>query len=363
MAVITSARRTYKDTNNITDSYCARIVRADGTVFRFTDAATDLTMTSTNDNGTIVALGAPVTYMSTDGIDLSSVGSTENQAGAVDLEGIITALGLSRDALVSGLFSKARIFIFLTNHTAPIEDEEKLFTGFWGETTLIDGRYVAKFNSLFDVLESDTTILYNLLCPVKLGSVRCGVQLAPSAWQASTAYTATLARDARIGSIVKPITQNFYWQRCTTAGTSGGSEPTWPTTVDSTTNDNTVVWTTQRAFVVDLTAVINTGQSGAVQSTVSLPSGFEDWFKNGFMKVTSGNNVNLTRRIVGNTLNTFTVDYKFREGMTSGSTMQLTVGCEKRQSEDCDTKFNNSRNHQGFKYMPGRKNIAKRGVQ
>ncbi len=30
---------------------------------------------------------------------------------------------------------------------------------------------------------------------------------------------------------------------CTTAGTSGGTEPTWNTAIDATTNDNTAVWT------------------------------------------------------------------------------------------------------------------------
>lgn len=57
-----------------------------------------------------------------------------------------------------------------------------------------------------------------------------------TAWAASTAYV--------VGDIRRPTTATPYYYVCTTAGTSGGTEPTWSTTVDGTTTDNTVVWTT-----------------------------------------------------------------------------------------------------------------------
>jgi hypothetical protein len=56
------------------------------------------------------------------------------------------------------------------------------------------------------------------------------------AWAATTAYS--------VGDAVEPTTPNGYRYVCTTAGTSGGSEPTWPTTgIGSTIVDGTVVWT------------------------------------------------------------------------------------------------------------------------
>ena len=54
-------------------------------------------------------------------------------------------------------------------------------------------------------------------------------------WTASTAYI--------VGDTVIPTTPNDNVYKCTTAGTSGSSEPTFPTTEDQTVNDNTVVWT------------------------------------------------------------------------------------------------------------------------
>lgn len=57
----------------------------------------------------------------------------------------------------------------------------------------------------------------------------------------STAYTA--ASGATPGSRVTPTTQNGFYYRCTTGGTSGGSEPSWPTTIGNTVASGTCVFT------------------------------------------------------------------------------------------------------------------------
>ena len=54
-------------------------------------------------------------------------------------------------------------------------------------------------------------------------------------WLAITAYS--------LGDHVKPSTPNNYYYECTTAGTSGGTEPTWGTTEGGTTADGTIIWT------------------------------------------------------------------------------------------------------------------------
>ncbi len=55
-------------------------------------------------------------------------------------------------------------------------------------------------------------------------------------WVAGTAYV--------LLDYVQPTSpNNNFTYRCTTAGTSGGSEPTFPTTAGGTVNDNGVVWT------------------------------------------------------------------------------------------------------------------------
>jgi hypothetical protein len=56
-----------------------------------------------------------------------------------------------------------------------------------------------------------------------------------SAWQSGHSYSLT--------NYVKAVTFNGYRYECTTAGTSGPTAPTWPTTIGNTVNDNGVVWT------------------------------------------------------------------------------------------------------------------------
>jgi len=61
--------------------------------------------------------------------------------------------------------------------------------------------------------------------------------MAYSAWASSTAYS--------VGDIVRAssLQASGLVFRCTTAGTSGGSEPAWGTDIGSTITDGTVVWT------------------------------------------------------------------------------------------------------------------------
>lgn len=58
-------------------------------------------------------------------------------------------------------------------------------------------------------------------------------------WQATTDY-ATSSRG--LNYLVRPTTPNGYLYRAVAVGTSGGSEPTWPTTIGMTVVDNGVVW-------------------------------------------------------------------------------------------------------------------------
>lgn len=69
-------------------------------------------------------------------------------------------------------------------------------------------------------------------------------------WAATTAYS--------LAAIVSPVTGNGYFYECTTAGTTAGTEPTWPTVVGNTVTDGTVVWTCRAS-----TVTIAAGNTGA----------------------------------------------------------------------------------------------------
>lgn len=70
------------------------------------------------------------------------------------------------------------------------------------------------------------------------GSDSTGTGRFDQAWAATTAYT--------YGKRVTPTVANGYIYTLITPGTTGGSQPTWPTTEGSFTTDGTVVWMCQK---------------------------------------------------------------------------------------------------------------------
>jgi hypothetical protein len=73
-----------------------------------------------------------------------------------------------------------------------------------------------------------------------------------SAWQGGTSYsTAQVILDS-----------NFNLEKATTAGTSGGSQPSWPTATGNTVTDGTVVWTNEGPGNANL--AVSGGASGII---------------------------------------------------------------------------------------------------
>ncbi len=80
----------------------------------------------------------------------------------------------------------------------------------------------------------------------------------------------TVATSYSLGTIIEPTTDNGYIYKCTTAGTSHATtEPTWPTSINSTVTDNSsVVWTCYAArHPVTEIKMAATGGSGLTAAT------------------------------------------------------------------------------------------------
>ena len=109
-----------------------------------------------------------------------------------------------------------------------------------------------------------------------------------AAWAITTAYV--------VNELARPSVANGRLFRCTTAGTSGGSEPTWDTVIGNTTADGTVVWTcidnylsipagadASESFevvtVADYSFIVNKTKIVLAKATgIGQPAGYNSWY-------------------------------------------------------------------------------------
>lgn len=132
---------------------CLRIVPVTGSPIYLTDHPRDLVM-------------GGHTYLSTAGYQFTGYAATAGFSPAsVDLEGIAGASGITRAAIGSGLFDGARCYVFATSWLSPVEDQEPITAGIFGQATLLDHRYQIGGVSLIDALNQSVGQAYGAQCP------------------------------------------------------------------------------------------------------------------------------------------------------------------------------------------------------
>ena len=85
-----------------------------------------------------------------------------------------------------------------------------------------------------------------------------------TAWVANTAYV--------VGDTVIPTVANEVEYKCTTAGTSGASQPTWPTEVGETVSDGTVTWTVSYDYDYRLASTYHTFFNKSYRKRLVIPN-------------------------------------------------------------------------------------------
>lgn len=79
-------------------------------------------------------------------------------------------------------------------------------------------------------------------------------------------------------SYVVPVTANGFYYKCSVAGTTAGTEPTWPTTIGATVVDGTVTWVCWGKVVTGAATTAGGGVGTESVSTllgVMLPQGYD----------------------------------------------------------------------------------------
>lgn len=126
-----------------------------------------------------------------------------------------------------------------------------------------------------------------------------------------------------VGDII--VDNNENWQKCTVAGTTGGSAPSWNTALNGTTADGGVTWTNGGSAVM-----------GSLQSTVPVadPTGlWSTYLLTAAIPPLNGTTITIHYRFkFGNTLTPtiqlVPIDVSYRDGLTDGDRAKSNRGAQ-----------------------------------
>ncbi len=328
-----------------------RVTRKDLTVFTYTDHDVDI-ITDVDDPA---GQTSPLTYIAKIGFTRTTLTSSgAMNVDSVDMLSHIDGASLTEQDLRAGKWDHATVEMYLVNFLSVTDGVIKLRKGTLGEMSLKDDIYFAEFRSLTQSLAQVIGERATPGCRANLGDARCKVDLQPPDWLVDTFYNVgdrvtpttfnhrkfiittrgrshpttepswdtdigdttadgatpvvwSAAASKSLGDMVRPTSANGAWFRCTTAGTTAGSEPSpWDTDHGDTTADNTVVWTaeadtlpiwtTEEAFYFEDT-IFATATNGTIRKflvtvTGDLPGDARTTghFNFGLLRFTSGLN-------------------------------------------------------------------------
>jgi hypothetical protein len=316
------------------------LTRRDGVVLGFTSHDQDLTLDG-------------VTFHATLGDAPSEIKSSADLAvDNLEVVALVDDVRIAESELLAGLYDFATIDIAEVNHQDLTQGKMILRQGIVGEQTVARGQVRVELRGVMQFLQQTIGRIHQKRCDADLGDTRCKVRLNPPAWAAGQPYTARNARDANTGSVVRPSVFNDRHFKCTTPGTSGGSEPIWDTTLGNTTNDNGVIWTAIEALTVASSVATVTSRRVFTTAAISRSDG---WFDGGVVTWLTGANAGLEAEVKRWTdaSNTIELHQAMPFTIAASDTFTVTAGCDLARAT-CKTKFDNIHNFRGFPDMPTR---------
>ena len=334
---------------------CVEVTRRDGVVYRSTDHDADLTV-----SGHV--------YQSTYSHERNAVSSESDMSVTeTTIIGLVDDDGISEHELRAGLWNGARIRMFGVQWSNVASGIVTLLTGFLGEVSQKDnGTFTVEIRGLSQRLQQTIGELYLAECGEDLGGPRCKIPIAPSLHATSTPYV--------LGDIVRVATdlgataayqEESRIYECTDAGTSGGTAPTFDTTVGNTTTDGGVVWTARTAWTRP--AEISTATDRETFSLVddgAVGALDDEYFRAGVATFETGLNAGISRDILEWSSGAFAmrVFLPFPFEISAGDQLRLQPGCSKRLSR-CRDHFLNKLNFRGHPHIPGAATIIQTPIR
>lgn len=340
------------------------IARKDGTFMRYTNHDRPSTFTTAGSPIDGVYLRGPM--QSVNAIQVKVDMSVNN----VDLDGFFIPNEITEADMVARLYESANVYLFIYNWADTTQDVIKILRGQMGNIKRSSIGFTAEFRSLAQYLSLNMCSITSKGCRAQYGSigigpsVGCRYPVEPPNWAATTAYQAfnggPIPGDV---TTVNPTVEDGNQYRCMTAGTSGGSEPAWDTTLGNTTNDGSVVWmavrSTKRSASITAVTSRKSFRVNSILGDLTVGSGGSidgGFFAPGSIRSTSGPNLNFQKRILSFTyISGSTWEVILKDALpylpSIGEGIFLIADCDKAY-ESCK-RWGNYKNFKGEHKIPG----------
>lgn len=325
-----TALTTHMALGTTTIAHAIKITREDAAVFGYTSHVAD-------------AVISAVTYSASPGLNITDIVIAANaDVGNLEMTVLHDGTLFSMKDIRNGVWRNAAFTIFRYNFSNLADGIDTLLAGTFGEPQIRQNNVVVELRDLRQYLQQSVGSASSKTCRYRLGlnngiTSRCPVRVNPPTWAALTAYTVRRTGDAGTGSVVKPSTLNNRHYKCTTAGTTGATQPTWNTTIGGTTTDGTVTWTTIQALTV--TGALSHVTSNQIFRDSSRTEAVNR-FDEGEFTFLTGANAGSFRKIKSYAADgTWTLVGPFWGNVLPGDTYTAIVGCRKRREEDCRDTF------------------------
>ncbi len=153
-------------TNDIsTLATCWKIICRNGIVLGFTDHDADIEHASR-------------LYHASSGFTPTALASNSAlSVNNIDIEGMLDSALITSEDISAGVYDYAEIEIFMVDYTQPDEGSIHLKTGWIGEITVNNGRFVAELRGLTQNLNTHIGALYSPTCRAQFGDAQCGVTM------------------------------------------------------------------------------------------------------------------------------------------------------------------------------------------
>lgn len=317
----------------------------------------------------VSATGASASFNSqTWTADKSFRGSTLKFMGDGSVpDGEVTAPTAISDAydsedVYAGKFEGMEITLFLVSFDSPSDGGMQLGPYTVSEINYDDRGKIATFEvrGLLQKAKEIGVEELSVSCRSDLGDQRpgfCKLPLYPDDVERSTAYA--------VGDYVRVPDSGDYHNRmfrCSTAGTTAGSAPSYNYTVAATTTDGTAVFTAEEAWVRSGVVATKTSD-GNFTATLTESRAVDGWFTNGVVKWTSGLNVGTYNQVRAYTSSTKRIELWGSAAWTVAvsDAFEITPGCDKTFAM-CLSRFSNTINFRGENLLPGRDFVGGAGT-